>query len=1410
MTDIPFKLLGYERHKVAVASLFAPQDAVRRSEVLKVFEDTFEFFGLKVISYREVPVDLEILGTLARQSVPAILHALIERPPHCSTGYTFDQLLYDARQLLRSKMRDKGYVREFFFTSLSSKTIIYKGMLRSSDLSKFYPDLQNPQYRTRFALFHRRFSTNTRTSWDKAQPFRMIGHNGEINTIAGNRSWAYSRERNLGVRKDELLTHEGLSDSGNLNEMVEALRFRSSMPDLEDILAIMVPPFGKPTHFYEFWSRAMEPWDGPAFITFSDGRTIGARLDRNGFRPCRWAYTPTTFYLSSEAGTFEIDESQIKEKGTLRAGSGIMMNMQSGGIFFRDPRESEHNWDVKYDSRLWTLPDSPVSSHENHLEKQRLFLYSREEIDKILVPMILTGKEPIGSMGDTASLAILSDQPRSFFDYFYHDFAQVTNPPLDYLREKIVTDLTVFLGRRPNIFKPKQLVPLPPAYRLDSPILSLEKLAYLRTQMRHRPDLETRTATLEIDMTFPRDFGVVGFRQTLERAGKLAVEAAKNRYNILILTDRRASSKNPPIPSLLMLRSVVEALNKSGNRLKMSVVIDSAEIRTTHQVATLVGFGATAICPWLALQLAGHSKHTKLSKLGAELKQQNLIYSLEQGLLKIMSKSGIAVVRSYQSSKLFTSLGLGPLILKEYFHGLHSPFGGLELEDICEKILKWTPDPGEELTESPLENLHLFREHPAGKTGERHSMTSSRSKLIHKLSKVTPGDHESDSLYQEYLDLGARDEPVALRHLLELQNAPSPLSSESVQTQESILQTFGSGAMSFGAISAESQRDIILAMREIGGRANSGEGGENPYYESHGIYSNVKQVASARFGVTARFLISGEEIQIKIAQGAKPGEGGQLMGVKVSEGIARARFSKPGVDLISPPPLHDIYSIEDLKQLIYELKQVHPAVKVNVKLVSGRNIGTVAVGVAKAGADIIHISGGEGGTGAASLSSMKHCGLPWELGLQEVHKALMESNLRDAVVLRVDGGLSTGADILKAAIYGAQQFEFGKLLLIAEGCIMARVCEKNTCPAGIATHDEKFKAKYSGSADKIVRVLKAIANDVQAGLASCGVRSLKEMVGRADLLEPADKFQDTIHLLHLDLGKMIGERSPSLGDTRELFPNPVNELNSQILADSATARKENSDYSKTYQIANTDRAIPATLSGELATQIHENHLANLRQDVHEESYQGTLNLRFQGSAGQGFGVFLTQGIQVRLEGEGNDSVGKGMSGGKIVIVPPFNASYEPEKSVIIGNCTLYGATGGTMFVKGIAGDRFAVRNSGALAIVEGVGLHACEYMTGGTVIILGSALGNVGAGMTGGRLFSFKKLDEVINTEYLAETKPHGSELSFLRESLKDYARETASKHVLELLDKMRNGDLTLYSYLPKNLLKQEEIKAVC
>ncbi len=1393
MTDIPFDLLGQKFGSVAVATLFIPSHPEKQRIALKVFEDTFGFYGMDILEYRNVPVDASVLGPDALESLPTIKHAFIKRPAHCRTDFSFDRLLYLAKQITRTKEVAAGIDKDFFFASLSSTTIIYKALTRSVDLDRFYLDLQNPAYKTRFAMFHRRFSTNTRTSWDKVQPFRMIGHNGEINTIAGNRSWGFSRERSMGLVRNELLTRTGISDTGSLNEMVEALMFRSSIQHIEDITAILMPPAGKDNAFYKFWSRAMEPWDGPAFVNFCDGQTVGARLDRNGFRPCRWAMTDDHFFLSSEAGSFQIPDANIIAKGSLSAGSGVKVDLERGEVSFADPSQSRDNYDASFDPRTVKLSPVFTETELHHLDKAVLFQYTDEDFKRILAPMIEEGKEPIGSMGDTARPAILSDQPRPFFDYFYQNFAQVTNPPLDYLREKMVTDLSTYLGRRPNIFAPKELIPPAIAIELESPVLSLAQFQYIE-KMKGRHESRSRIVPREFSMTFDRADGVVGFKSAIRKIGRDVVDAVKDGVSVLILTDRDASYNHPPIPSLLVLRTVVNALNESGLRLEASTLVHTAEVRSTHQLAALISFGATAVCPYLALEIA---RSEGSEQLLANKREQNLVKALDQGLLKIMSKAGISVVRSYHSAKMFTAIGLGPEIIDTYFPGLGSPIGGIGISELVDDILSHTALAGSAAWDGKPIKTYQYKEHNKGTEGERHSMTNTRSKMIHDLVRETGVGLDKMELYDAYLKSNEGDAPVNIRHLLQLKSAISPTPIEQVQPAAEILRTFGSGAMSFGAISAESQRDIFEAMREIGGRSNSGEGGENPYYYTDGITATIKQVASGRFGVTAQYLVTGDEIQIKVAQGAKPGEGGQLMGVKVNEDIARARHSLPNVDLISPPPLHDIYSIEDLKQLIYELKQVKPGVMVGVKLVAGSNIGTIAVGVAKAGADVIHVSGADGGTGAATLSSMKHAGLPWELGLVEAHRALVENDLRSRVILRTDGGLQNGTDIVMAALLGADEFDFGKLLLVAEGCVMARICEKNTCPTGIATHDPKFKAKYKGTKDDVVKLLKYIAEDVRRQLSKLGVTSIPEIVGRSDLLEMNERHLSLINRRGIDLGQLLGDgvAPPTHGGAvglrggavglRGIAMGLMGALNSRILQDAKPVLDADTDAALSYRISTNDRAVLATLSGEIAMRRHRAwDKARVSGESHgqNEGYKGILRVRFDGSAGQGFGAFLESGIDVKLYGEANDSVGKSMSGGRIVIQPSEESIFRAEENAILGNCALYGATGGTLFVNGLAGDRFAVRNSGAIAVVEGTGLHVCEYMTNGVVVILGRTSPNMGAGMTGGTIFTYGDRSEHVNGEYLTEKKLDHADEMMLKSLLEDYLSETGSNTAFAIL----------------------------
>ncbi|HTS00707.1 MAG TPA: glutamate synthase large subunit [Bacteroidota bacterium] len=1378
MADIPFDLLGYKKGEVAVATLFMPPAEDRMRLALEIFEQTFRFYDLDIAAYREVPVDRSVLGEEALRSIPAMRHAIIRRPRHCRTDASFDRLLYSAKQAVRGKHSERGINKEFFFTSLSGTTIVYKALTRSGALDRFYLDLNDPRFTTRFALFHRRFSTNTRTSWDKAQPFRLIAHNGEINTIAGNRSRAFSREKSLGLAQDQLVTHAGISDSGSLNEMVEALMHRSSIPQIEDILAIMMPPAHGQNDFYKFWSRAMEPWDGPAIIMYSDGRSIGARLDRNGFRPSRWAVTDETFYLSSEAGAFAIDESKIRGKGILHAGTGVKVDLATGRIHFRDPSLSRENRDARFDPR--TIPVGSIAAPDRGEPvtafRKTLFTLTQEELERIVYPMAAEGKEPIGSMGDTARPNVFSSEPRPFFDYFYQNFAQVTNPPLDYLREKNITDLRVFLGKRPNIFFAKDLVPLQEALELPGPVLGLAQMRYIEALTHKRPS-QSHIIPLVFPMLFEREGGVRGFRPAVDALAQAALQGVERGASVIILSDEGADYEHPPVPGLIALRAVVRALNESGLRLQTSIVVHTGEARTPHHIAALIAFGASAVCPYLALEIVRNDDHESFRRLTPEVRERNYLGALESGLLKIMSKSGISVVQSYMSAKLFTAIGLGGELMENFFPGSTTPLGGIGYDELAQDILEKTALATREENRDRLLNTYQFREHTRGQTGEKHAMTAVRAGIVHRLVRDEGSGEDGGDLYRQYLAAGTAAEPVNIRHLFDIAPAGPPLAAGDVEPAPEILARFGSGAMSFGAVSAESQRDVILAMRSIGGRSNSGEGGENPYYEREGVTATTKQVASARFGVTAEYLVAGRELQIKIAQGAKPGEGGQLMSVKVDADIARARKSLPHVDLISPPPLHDVYSIEDLKELIYELKQVHPAARVSVKLVSGTGIGTIAVGSVKAGADILYIAGGDGGTGAATLGSMKHAGLPWEFGLMEAHRALCENGLRGSVELRTDGGLSSGKDVVLAAILGAEGYDFGKLLLVAEGCIMARICEKNTCPTGIATHDPKFKAKYKGRPEYVARLLKIIAADVRRLLAGLGVRSLTELVGRTDLLRVAPAHAEFVAQRKLSVQFFTGSPPTPLPARTPPAADAVGDLNRKIVNDARRALGSGRPLSLSYRITTADRGTLATLSGEIARRRHEARQGGAAPPGPED-----IRIEFSGSAGQGFCVFLVDGLHVVLNGEANDSVCKSMAGGDVVIRPHLRYTGDPAESAIIGHCALYGATGGALFVHGLAGDRFGVRNSGAVAVVEGTGLHACEYMTRGTIAILGPVSHNVGAGMTGGAVYLRRDQASMVNTGYIVPRDLEIGDRMELHELVRRYWEETSSARARAIL----------------------------
>ncbi len=1412
MAEIPFELLGHARGTVAVATVFVSRDPDKRRRALRIFREVFAFAGFEIIDRRPVPIQTDVLGAEAARSRPDIVHIIFAKPAAIRTESAFNAQLHFAQQRTRSRLRAAGAALDLHMASLSPSTIVYKALTRSEDLAPFYPDLTDPRFVTRFALFHRRFSTNTRTSWDRAQPFRLIAHNGEINTIAGNRSWSYSREQALGLPRDELLTHGHTSDSGSLNQAVEALKYRSSMPHTEDILAIMVPPAGPQTGYYRFWGRAMEPWDGPAFLTYADGDAVGARLDRNGFRPCRWAMTDDAFFLASEAGIFGVDETAVVAKGTLNAGHGVRVNLDDGEIHFRDPSRSRENRGASFEPRLAKLPidnSDVVEPDAPSIAQLRLYGVTRDEVDRVLVPMIHHGKEPIGSMGDTAQPAVLSSVRRGVYEFFFQDFAQVTNPPLDFLRERMVTDLSTALGKRPNIFAPKELLPPVPAWSLDSPLVSSAAMAAIHSLS----DLkigDMRVHQALIDATFDAAAGPEGLDHALRRIADDALTAVRSRRAVLILSDRRACAERPPVPSLLALRSVVNALNKWGLRLEASVVVEAGDIRTPHHLACAIGFGATAVCPWLALAWARSTTQRELRGLDAAAREANLLRALEKGLLKVMSKVGISVLRSYQSSKLYTPLGLGRDVVDAFFPGVSSPVGGLSLLDLGADLLATARASG---GENKLPRIHRFKEPGRRATGERHAMTAPRSKTVHELVADGVSAAKSDELWRRYLDQ-AGDGPARLSHLLDVRPSRSGVPLSAVEPASMILRRFGSGAMSFGALSAQAQRDIFMAMRAVGGRSNSGEGGENPYYFVDGTCASTKQIASGRFGVTAEYLVTGDEIEIKMAQGAKPGEGGQLMGVKVSSTIARARHATPGVDLISPPPQHDIYSIEDLKQLIYELKQLSPSARICVKLVAGKGVGTVAAGVVKAGADVIQVSGGSGGTGAATLTSMMHAGLPWEVGLVDVHQTLIQQGLRHHVTLRVDGGLHTGADIVVAAALGAEEFGFGKLVLVAQGCIIARICEKNRCPRGIATHEPRFLEKYRGKPEHIVRLLHLIAEDVRRQMARAGVTRFEDLVGRTGLLRAHPNHAEIAAQRGLDLDYFLDGTHFVARAKHRPDRVPVGRLGARVTSDCKPAIERGEKVRRDYRIASIDRAVLTQLSGELARQSHQRRMDSLRSGTSPDHDSHTLpaetvSLTFTGSAGQGFGAFLVGGVDVRLEGEANDNVCKSMSGGRVVIVPHRAATFAAEENAIVGNGTLYGATGGELFVRGQAGDRFAVRNSGAIAVVEGAGLHACEYMTQGKVVILGDVSFNVGAGMTGGEVYLFREATARINDEYLRSVALSDADAEDIGELLKRHLAATGSAVAQRLLADWSLGRTRLRKCVPIAALQHEARGAV-
>ena len=1369
---------------------FLPADAQRREQARGFCDQEAERLGLRSLGWREVPVEPSVLGPLARGTAPVIEQWLLAAD--CS-GDALEALLFRLRRRCGDRAREVwgAGAGDLYFASLSGRTVVYKGMVRSEVLSAFYGDLRDQRFAVSFAVYHRRFSTNTLPRWPLAQPMRLLGHNGEINTLLGNLNWARAAESELDAVWGEAaadlkpVVNPAFSDSANLDATLELL-VRSGRPITESLLTLVPEAFrdqpeleDKPAiqAFYEYSACTQEPWDGPALLVFADGRSVGATLDRNGLRPARYCITSDgVVVMGSETGVVELEESRIVEKGRLGPGQMLAVDLEQGRLL--------RNWEVKQEVAArhpygqWlaehrrSLGAQPWAQERQQgdlqlLQLQTAFGFTAEDFDLVIEDMAGAAKEPTYCMGDDIPLAVLSDKPHLLYDYFKQRFAQVTNPPIDPLREKLVMSLEMHLGQRRSPLRPEAAAAA--VLHLSSPILNEAELAAVAQQGLPCSTLST---------LMPITAGPGGLESALAALRSAAEAAVRAGSQILVLSDRTDGQGQPCginatttyIPPLLAVGAVHHHLLNLGLRLQTSLVVDTAQCWSTHHLACLIGYGASAVCPWLTWETARHwlaqpkvqtnIERGKLPALTPDLVQANVRKALEDGLRKILSKIGISLLASYHGAQIFEAIGIGADLIELAFKGTTSRVAGLSLRELASETLSFHTKAFPELNRSKLEFMG-FVQYRTG--GEYHLNSPEMAKALHAAVEAGPG-YDHFSTYKTLLE----NRPVtALRDLLELKPAPTPLPLDQVESVESICSRFCTGGMSLGALSREAHEVLAIAMNRIGGKSNSGEGGEDPArfkvlddVDGEGrsatlpslqglrngdtACSAIKQIASGRFGVTPEYLRSGRQLEIKVAQGAKPGEGGQLPGPKVDPYIAWLRNSKPGVALISPPPHHDIYSIEDLAQLIHDLHQVHPAAKVSVKLVAEIGIGTIAAGVAKANADVIQISGHDGGTGASPLSSIKHAGSPWELGLTEVHRALLENGLRERVLLRADGGLKTGWDVLIAALLGAEEYGFGSIAMIAEGCIMARVCHTNNCPVGVATQKEALRKRFTGLPEHVVNFFLFVAEEVRQLLSVLGVARLEDLIGRTELLQA--RSVQLAKTQALDLSCLL-DPIPAAADRVWLRHDTAAHGNGVILEDQLLADAElmaaldrHGRVARTLAIVNTDRSVGARLAGEIAAR-HGN-----------TGFNGQLDLTFEGAAGQSFGAFVLQGMNVRLVGEANDYVGKGLNGGRITVVPPAGG-HDPGSQVILGNTCLYGATGGELFALGRAGERFAVRNSGARTVVEGAGDHCCEYMTGGVVVVLGSTGRNLAAGMTGGVAFLLDddgRLAERVNPEIVA------------------------------------------------------------
>lgn len=1374
-----------------VGMIFAHKYESLRNEQKRIFEEVVREEGQVVLGWREVPVDGTKVGKEAAAIRPWMIQILIGKGPDVTNNAEFERKLYVIRKLAEKRIipLSKELSSDFYIASLSSKTIVYKGMLTPGQLRDFYLDLSDLDFTSALAMVHSRFSTNTFPSWARAHPNRFLVHNGEINTIRGNVNWINAREGKAesplfpDIKKVFPVVDDSGSDSAMFDNTLEFLHMTGR--SLPHAIMMMIPEpwernklMSQEKHdFYEFNSFMMEPWDGPAAMGFTDGTVIGGVLDRNGLRPARYyVTTDDRVIMASEVGVVNENAENIRAKGRLEPGKMLLIDTAEQRIISDDEIKQRIATELPYDewvkehvihlSEITQADESDVPAVDDLFKQQQAFGYTQEDLVRMIVPMAKDGKDPVGAMGADAPLAILSEKPQLLYNYFKQMFAQVTNPPIDSIREEMVTSTRVMLGNSGNLTDPNKTGTY--ALSMRTPILTNQELASIKALACRR----MKSVTLPI--LFDPSKGVDGMREALKELCEKAEEAARTDQNVLILSDRGVDANHAPIPALLAVAAVHNHLIRKVLRTEIGLILESGEPREVHHFCTLIGYGVTAINPYLAFETVKdlHARK-RLGDITLEKAEQNYIKAAVGGIMKVMSKMGISTVRSYHGAQIFEALGLNSDFIKKYFVNTPTRIGGIGLYGVTTEALARF-DRAFKKDESVLE--------PGGwygpvKDGEEHLFNPKTIDLLQE--SLINGDYAK---YKEYSKAIRNDYHVTLRSLMEL-NYPvgGGIPIEEVEPEESIVKRFKAGAMSYGAISKEAHETIAIAMNRLGSTSNSGEGGEDsarfkPLPNGDSMNSEVKQIASGRFGVTANYLIHAKELQIKCAQGAKPGEGGQLPGKKVYPEIGKARHSTPGVELVSPPPHHDIYSIEDLAELIYDLKCVNKDARISVKLTSEAGVGTIAAGVAKAKADNILISGYDGGTGAAGRTSVKHAGVPWELGLSETHQTLMLNRLRDRVQLEVDSKLMTGFDVAVAAMLGAELFGFGTLPLVAVGCKMARVCNLNTCPYGVATQDEKLRARFNGKPEYVENLMIFIARELREIMARLGIRSVAELVGRIDLVRQKSQ-DDNFKLSRVDLKRILFHPyiDVSVGHMHTIDQDHELERTldmSKLLRMCRPAIEDQKPIRAKLAINNINRVVGTLVGSEVTRRYGESGLPD-----------NTIKLNFEGSAGQSFGAFIPKGMTLELEGDANDYLGKGLSGGTIVVYPPKKSIFEADENILIGNVAFYGATSGKSYINGVAGERFAVRNSGITAVVEGVGDHGCEYMTGGEVLVLGKIGRNFAAGMSGGYAYILD-CDERYVITGLVELRPaNNDDLKRIKELVEQHVLHTNStkgRHILE------------------------------